>query len=77
LQYLKDHRARICSFHIKDVVADNSKDCELGTGSVDFKAFFAAAGDLTGRPVVVEQEGSPEPLESARRNVEYLRELKF
>lgn len=75
--FLKQHHDRIWSFHLKDVVADNSHDCELGTGSVDFAAILAGVKDIDQKVCVVEQEGSPAPLESARRNQKYLRGLAF
>jgi len=77
MPFLKKHHDRIWSFHLKDVVADNSHDCELGTGSVDFAAILAGVKDIDQKLCVVEQEGSPAPLESARRNQQYLRGLFF
>ena len=77
MKYLRAHHDRYWSFHVKDVVADNSKDCDLGTGSVDFKALLGEVNDLDHKVVVVEQEGSPAPLESAKRNEQYLRTLRF
>lgn len=77
MQYLKKHHDRYWTFHVKDVLADNSKDCELGAGSVDFKTFFAAIKHLDQKVVVVEQEGSPAPLESAKRNLQFLRALRL
>jgi hypothetical protein len=35
------------------------------------------AGDIDQKPCVVEQEGSSAPMESARRNLRYLRDLRF
>lgn len=77
MRYLKTHHARIWSFHLKDVVADNSRDCDLGTGVVDFRALLAGVADIDRKPCVVEQEGSPAPMESARRNQQYARALRF
>jgi len=77
MNYLRAHQDRYWSFHVKDVVADGSKDCELGTGSIDLKAFLGAVEHPDQKPVVVEQEGSPAPLESAKRNQQYLRSLRF
>lgn len=77
LQFLREHGARIWSFHLKDVVEDNSRDTELGAGAVDFATLLEAAGDLTGKLLVVEQEGSKAPLESAKRNLKYIRGLSF
>ena len=77
MKYLREHHDRIWSFHLKDVIADNSKDTELGAGTVDFRAMLAMVGDIDEKPCVVEQEGSAEPLESARRNLRYMRALRF
>ncbi len=77
LAYVKAHQDRYCSFHIKDVVADGSHDTELGTGSLDITAFLRATRNPDRKPMVIEQEGSAAPLESAKRNYEYLRRLRF
>ena len=77
MEYLREHHDRIWSFHLKDVVADNSRDTELGVGTVDFRAMLAMVSDIDKKPCVVEQEGSPEPMESARRNLRYMRALRF
>jgi sugar phosphate isomerase/epimerase len=76
LKYLQQHHDRFWSFHVKDVVADNSKDTDLGTGTVDFHALFAGVRDVDTKLFVVEQEGSAAPLESARRNLQYMRALR-
>jgi len=75
LQYLKRHTARYGSFHIKDVVADRSRDTELGQGIIDLRAFVAAIPDIDRKPCFVEQEGGPDPLASARRNLAFVRAL--
>jgi sugar phosphate isomerase/epimerase len=77
LQYLQKHHDRFWSFHVKDVVADNSRDTELGAGTVDFKALLGTVRDIDQKPCVVEQEGSPAPLESAKRNLQFMRALRF
>ncbi len=77
MKYLKEHHARIWSFHLKDVVADNSRDTELGTGTVDFRALLAMVSDIDRKPGVVDQEGSAQPMESARRNLRHMRALRF
>jgi len=77
LPFLKKHADRAWSFHLKDVVADNSRDCDLGTGTVDFAAILGLVKDIDQKVCVVEQESSPAPLESARRNQKYLRGLAF
>ena len=77
MTYLAQHNDRFWSFHIKDVVADNSRDTELGAGTVDFKALLGMVPDIDEKPCVVEQEGSAAPLESAKRNLHFMRELRF
>ncbi len=77
MQYLTRYRARYWSFHLKDIVADRSHDTELGTGTVDLNALLAAIPDLAKKPCFVEQEGSADEMESARRNCAYLRALTF
>jgi sugar phosphate isomerase/epimerase len=74
--YLRKHHDRFWSFHVKDVVADNSKDTDLGTGTVDFRGLFGLVRDADEKLFVVEQEGSPAPLESARRNLQFMRALR-
>ncbi|HEY3287434.1 MAG TPA: sugar phosphate isomerase/epimerase [Gemmatimonadaceae bacterium] len=77
MQYLMKHHDRFWSFHIKDVVADNTRDTDLGTGTVDFKALLGMVRDIDDKLCVVEQEGSAAPLESAKRNLQYMRALRF
>jgi sugar phosphate isomerase/epimerase len=77
LVYLERYRDRYWSFHLKDVVADRSRDTELGTGTVDFRRLLAGVPDIDHKPCYVEQEGVEHPLASARRNYEFLRKLEF
>jgi sugar phosphate isomerase/epimerase len=77
MTYLKRHRERYWSFHIKDVVADGSHDTELGTGKLNLRALLAAIPDLAHKPCYVEQENPKDPLASSRQNYEYLRKLEF
>jgi sugar phosphate isomerase/epimerase len=77
MRYLAAHRDRYWSFHLKDVVADGSRDVELGAGTFDFARFLAAVPDLAHKPCYVEQENPSDELASARANCEYLRRLTF
>jgi sugar phosphate isomerase/epimerase len=77
MRYLERHRDRYWSFHIKDVVADRSKDTELGQGTVNFRRILAAIPDVQRKSVYVEQEGATDSLASARRNYQYLSTLDF
>lgn len=76
-KYLTQHRDRYWSFHIKDVVADHSRDTELGRGILDLRRFLAAIPDLDKKPVYVEQEGAADQLASARLDYQYLSKLEF
>jgi sugar phosphate isomerase/epimerase len=77
LRYLRKYNNRYFSFHIKDVVADHTRDTELGEGVVDLRAILAAIPDIAHKPVYVEQEGATDSLASARRNCRYLATLDF
>jgi sugar phosphate isomerase/epimerase len=70
LHYLEKYRERYWSFHLKDVVADRSRDTELGAGVLDLRRIVAAIPDIAHKPCYVEQEGSADSLASARRNFE-------
>jgi len=76
MRYLERYRDRYWSFHFKDVVADRSRDTELGTGVLDLRRVVGAIPDIAAKPCYVEQEGSTDPLASARRNFAFLRGLK-
>jgi sugar phosphate isomerase/epimerase len=77
MRYLERHRDRYFSFHLKDVVADNSRDTELGTGRLDLRAILAAIPDLATKPCYVEQENPKDALASARQNYRFLKRLEF
>jgi len=75
MRYLERYRDRYWSFHFKDVVADRSRDTELGSGVLDLRRMVAAIPGIDRKPCYVEQEGSADALASARRNFEFLRGL--
>ena len=75
MAYLAKYKDRYWSFHIKDVVADRSRDTELGAGVLNLKAILAAIPNIDAKPCYVEQEGSQDSVASARKNFEYLRRL--
>ncbi|WP_411280805.1 sugar phosphate isomerase/epimerase family protein [Gemmatimonas sp.] len=77
MDYLSRYKDRIGSFHLKNVVADHTKDTELSTGTFDLRAFLAAVPDLAKKPCFVEQEGAADELASAKANFEYLRGLSL
>jgi sugar phosphate isomerase/epimerase len=79
LDYLTRFGNRYWSFHIKDVPrlgADH--DVELGKGVLDFKRLLASIGDIDRKHLFVEQETYPgTPLESVRRDYQYISALEF
>ena len=75
MAYLNKYKDRYWSFHIKDVVADRSRDTELGAGVLDIKALIAAIPNIAAKPCYVEQEGSQDSVASARKNFEFLRRM--
>ena len=77
MQYLARYRDRYYSFHLKDVVADRSRDTELGKGTFDFRRFLAAIPDLARKPCYVEDESPNDEMAAARANYGYLRNLEF
>lgn len=77
MAFLAKHGARCWSFHLKNVVADRSRDTELAKGTFDLRAFLAAVPELDRKPCFVEQEGATDELASAKANFQYLRSLTF
>lgn len=79
LDYLKRFGKRYWLFHIKDVPSMSSAaDTELGKGIVDFKRFFQSIDHIDDKYLFVEQETYPgTPLESARRDYDYISRLDF
>lgn len=66
--------ARCSLVHIKDMAADGSF-AEVGTGSVDFEAIFAAGDAVGSQWYIVEQDACRErpPLEAIQVSLEHLR----
>ena len=77
MRYLEKYRDRYWSFHLKDVVADRSRDTELGKGQLDFPGLLAAIPDIDRKPCYVEQEEAADALASAQRNYGFLKTLEF
>lgn len=73
MQYLARYRDRYYSFHLKDAVADRSRDTELGKGTFDFNRFLAAVPDIARKHFYVEDEGAADEMAAARANYNYLR----
>lgn len=71
--YLRRYVGRAPLLHVKDVRegAQGWETVELGQGEVDLRA---ALGQVNGAEwLLIEQDHSPDPLGSARRNLEWLR----
>jgi sugar phosphate isomerase/epimerase len=77
MQYLAKYRDRYWSFHLKDVVADRSRDTQLGTGIFDIRKFLEAVPALDSKPVYVEHETATDEMEAARNDFAYLHDLEF
>ncbi|MDP9205233.1 MAG: sugar phosphate isomerase/epimerase [Gemmatimonadota bacterium] len=79
LDYMKRYGSRYWLFHIKDAPRLGSPtDTELGKGVIDFKRLLASIDHIDEKFLYVEQETYPgAPLDSARRDYEYLSKLEF
>jgi sugar phosphate isomerase/epimerase len=77
--YQKRYGSRYWLFHIKDAPALGAEhDTELGKGVIDFKRLFANIDHIDDKHLYVEQESYPgTPLESVRRDYEYISKLEF
>ncbi len=76
------NRFRLC--HVKDRLKTAAADereasCDLGTGSIDFSKILKVAHDNGMQYYIVEQEryDNSTPLESAKVDAEYLKNLRF
>ncbi len=79
MEYLRRFGERYRLFHVKDPVARGSADdTVVGRGIMDWKAFFAALGEMGDRHFYVEQESlTPDLLGDIRRGREFLQALEF
>lgn len=80
LDYLARFGSRYSSFHIKDVPRLGAQtDTDLGAGVLDFRRILASIGDVDHKLLFVEQETYPTgtPLESVRKDYQYLANLSF
>ena len=79
MTYLQRFGPRYWSFHIKDVPALGARhDTELGKGVIDFRRLLAAIERIDEKHLFVEQETYPgAPIESVRRDFEYISALEF
>lgn len=84
IAYLEKYGNRFTLCHVKDRMKGAAPDetdasCDLGTGSIDYPAILKIAADQGMQYYIVEQErydGST-PLESAKKDAEYLSHLVF
>src|SRR5688572_2908532 len=78
-EYMKRFGSRYWLFHIKDVPRlGATHDAELGTGAIDFARLLASIDRIDDKHLFVEQETYPgTPLESVRRDYEYIAKLEF
>ena len=79
LDYMRRYGARYWSFHIKDVPRlGATSDTELGKGVIDFPRLLASIDRIDEKQLFVEQETYPgAPVESLRRDYEYISRLEF
>lgn len=80
VDYLNRFGSRYWSFHIKDVPRLGAQtDTDLGAGVLDFRRILASIGDVEHKLLFVEQETYPTgtPLESIRKDYQYLANLSF
>ncbi len=78
-EYLSRYGARYWLFHIKDVPRlGATSDTELGNGFIDFRALLASIENIDEKLLFVEQETYPGvPVDSLRRDYEYITKLEF
>ena len=79
LEYMRRYGNRYWLFHIKDAPSlGASTDAELGKGVIDFKRVLASIDHIDDKFLYVEQETYPgAPLDSARRDYQYIAGLTF
>ena len=77
LKYFNAYPGRFEQWHIKDMSkADNSKNANVGDGSIDFKALFAKAKKAGLKHWYVEYDTFPgDPIESVAASAKYLKSL--
>ncbi len=74
LTYFNNHPGRFALWHVKDMdKADRTKNSDVGSGSIDFKSIFAAAGQSGMKHFFLEQESFVTPeTESIKKGYDYL-----
>ncbi|HJQ11774.1 MAG TPA: sugar phosphate isomerase/epimerase [Gemmatimonadaceae bacterium] len=79
LEYMQKYGPRYQLFHIKDAPSIPAEhDVELGKGVVNFRRLLAMIDNVDQKHLYVEQESYPgAPIESVRRDYEYITKLEF
>lgn len=77
--YLTKYAGRLPQVHLKDMDPTDGTFTEVGNGTMDLPAIFAAGAKSGARWVIVEQDLSkrPSPMDSARISIENLRKAKL
>ena len=70
---MREHGPRISSLHLCD--ERDGRYVPIGTGTCDWPPLIAAARATASQWLIVEQDGSQQPIEDARTNLEQLRAL--
>lgn len=79
VELMRKYGSRYYLFHIKDAPSIGAKtDTELGKGVVNFRQILASISDIDDKHLFVEQETYPgAPLDSAKRDYQYISTLEF
>jgi sugar phosphate isomerase/epimerase len=79
LVYMQRYGSRYSLFHIKDAPSLGAEhDVELGKGVVNFRRLLGMIDNVDSKHLYVEQESYPgAPLDSVRRDYDYISKLEF
>ncbi len=74
----KNHSGRFTLWHIKDIrKSDETKNTEIGNGTIDFKSILKQAKLAGMKYAIVEQENFEiDPFESIKRSIDYLKSIE-
>lgn len=75
VELFKKYPGRFPLWHVKDINKETKKPVEVGTGFVDFKRIFAAAGSAGMKHYFVEQDGAPKPIENLTTSFNNLKSM--
>lgn len=76
VSYIEAHPGRIVSCHVKDMTKEGEMT-EVGHGTIDFAAIFAAGSKNGLKYFIVEHDKPAEPFASVKSSIDYLEKLKF